>query len=274
MLQARLFVLLAAVLWSSAGTIIKLSSMTGWQLSAGRSGVAALFLWITFRDSRRKPDRTMAWVACAYAATVVLFVTANKLTTAANAIFIQDCAPLFVLLLSPLILGERATRSELLAAPVFTIGVLLFFADKLTPGQMHGNLVALGSGVAFAFCIMGLRRMRDGGGLAASAWGNLIAFAVSLPLALQGPAPTAPDFMVILFLGIFQLGLAYAAFSHGVKHVPAAEASLLVLLEPVLSSVWAWLFAGETPGPFAVLGGAIVLGATVWRTWAAARAHA
>lgn len=265
----RLHLLAAAVLWSTAGVAIKKCSLSGWQVSLGRSFFAALVLFLVFSSARKKPTRPVLLVALAYAATVTLFVIANKLTTAANAIFIQDAAPLYVALLSPWLLKERASRAELLAVPVYALGIGLFFGDKLEAGHGLGNLVALASGVAFAFCIMGLRRVRDDRAVAATAWGNLIAVALSAPFALHGPLPSGGDIGILVFLGVFQLAMAYALFAKGLREVPAVEASLLVLLEPVLSSLWAFLFANETPGPFALAGGAVILAATMWRTIAA-----
>jgi DME family drug/metabolite transporter len=274
MIVSRLYILLAALLWSTAGAAIKLSSLDAWQISAGRSGVAALVFALGFPSARRMPSLRTLWVSAAYAATVVLFVLANKKTTAANAIFIQDCAPLYIMLLSPWVLGEKPQRSELLAAPVFAAGMVLFFVERLGPGAMVGNLLAVASGVAFAFCIMGLRLLRNEGNAPSMMWGNALAFVVSLPFTGQGPSPTAADAGIILFLGVFQLGAAYAAFGRGVRDVPATEASLLVLLEPVLSAVWAAWLAAEIPGPYARLGALVVLLATLWRTVAAARAPA
>lgn len=265
---ARFYLLSAAVLWSTAGAAIKHCSLSGWQIAGGRSLVAALVLFGAFRSARAKPTKPVVLVALAYAATVTLFVLANKLTTAANAIFIQDAAPLYVLLLSPFLLGERASRSELLSVPIYVLGISLFFAEDLEAGHGVGNLIALASGVAFALCIMGLRHVRDDRAASATALGNLIAFLFCLPFSLDGPSPTAPDIGIVLFLGVFQLAMAYTLFAKGLKTVPVVEASLLVLLEPVLSSVWAFLFANETPGPYAIAGGTIVLGATVFRTFA------
>lgn len=268
--RARLLILLAALLWSTAGAVIKLNPGLGaMQLAGGRSLVAGLVLLLLFRDARVRPTRGVLAVALAYAATVVLFVVANKWTTSANAIFLQDTAPLYVLLLSPWLLGERPTRGELLSAPVFLLGLSLFFLDALTPGQRAGNLVALASGVSFALSILGLRKL-GGAGVGAIVWGNLLAAFLTAPWALQGPAPGLPGWGVLLFLGIFQLGLAYAAFSRGVTHVPAVEASLLILLEPVLNPVWTFLLTGERPGPWALVGGAVILAATAWRTVAGA----
>jgi drug/metabolite transporter (DMT)-like permease len=264
-LKSRLLILLAALLWSSGGAAIKLSGLDAWQLAGGRSLIAGLLILALSPEARRRPTRLSFGVALSYVFTVVLFVTATKLTTAANAIFIQDTAPLWVLLLSPWLLKEHPTRGELLSVPVFGIGLGLFFLDQLSPGQMAGNLVALASGVAFGLSILGLRRLGDGGP-AALVLGNLMAAAVTAPLWPFGPAPTLTDLGLVAFLGVFQLGLSYLVFSWGVRGTPAVEASLLVLLEPVLNPVWTFLFAGERPGPWAIVGGAVILAATAWRT--------
>jgi DME family drug/metabolite transporter len=266
MLRSRLLLLAAAALWSTAGAAIKLCGLSGWQIAGGRSLVAGLFLLVVVRETRRRPTLPVLLVSLAYAATVVSFVVATKMTTAANAIFIQDTAPLWVLVLSPWLLAEHPTRGELLAIPVYGVGLGLFFLDELSAGQVAGNVVALGSGVAFALSIVGLRRLRGGDGAAALVWGNLLAAGLALPLWPAGPSPRPLDLALVLYLGIFQLGLAYYCFSRGLERTPAVEASLLILLEPVLNPIWTFLLAGERPGPWAIAGGAVVLAATAWRT--------
>lgn len=273
MIGSRLAILAAAVLWSTGGAAIKLCNLSAWQIAGGRSLVAGLFLLLTLREARRRPDRTTLAVALAYAGTVVLFVLANKLTTSANAIFLQDTAPGWVLLLSPWLLRENPTRGEILSLPVYAIGLALFFLDELSPGQVAGNVVALASGVSFALCIVGLRHAGSRGP-AALLWGNAMGVVITAPLWFSGPAPSALDLGLIAYLGVFQLGLAYLLFARGLAHTPAVEASLLALLEPVLNPIWALLFAGEVPGPWAIAGGAIILAATAWRTlqpWVTAR---
>jgi drug/metabolite transporter (DMT)-like permease len=269
MLRARIEILCAAVLWSTGGAAIKLTGLSGWQVGAGRSVLAAAFLFVAFRSARVRPDRRILAASAAYAGTVILFSVANKLTTSANAIFIQDTAPLWVVLLSPLLLRERPSRAELLSIPVYGAGLALFFLDELSAGQVTGNLVALASGVAFALCILTLRGLGDRG-VAAAAWGNVVAAAVALPLWAAGPVATGRDLLLLAYLGIFQLGSSYALFARGLTQTPAVEASLLVLLEPVLNPIWTFFFTGERPGPWALAGGAIVLGATAVRTAMAA----
>jgi drug/metabolite transporter (DMT)-like permease len=265
MLRSRLLLVAAAVLWSTAGAAIKSIGLEAIQIAGARSLIAAVFLFLAARETRARPDRRVLLVGVAYAITVVLFVVATKLTTAANAIFIQDTAPLWVLLLSPWLLGERPTRGELLAVPIFGVGLGLFFMDELSPGQNLGNLTALASGAAFALSILGLRTLRERGP-AALAWGNVLAAAATLPFWGRGPAATPTDLAILLYLGVFQLGLAYLAFSRGLSGTPAIEASLLILIEPVLNPVWAFLVAGERMGPWAIAGGVVVLLATAWRT--------
>lgn len=264
-MKARLYILAAAALWSTAGAAIKLTRLNGWQLSAGRSIVAALAVAAMVPASRVRPRPFVLAVACANALTVILFVQATKLTTAANAIFLQETAPLWVLLLAPLLLAERPTRGEILSIPVYAAGLALFFVDDLSAGQTAGKLCALGSGLAFGVTIVGLRHLREEGP-GALLWGSVIAAAVTLPMWGTGPAPTATDLALTVFLGVFQLALAYVCFARGLSGVTAVEASLLMLLEPVLNPIWTWLAAGERPGPWALAGGAIVLAATAWRT--------
>jgi DME family drug/metabolite transporter len=267
--KSRLQILAAAVLWSTAGAAIKLASLNAWQIAGGRSLVAAIAVAAMVPGARVRPGWRVLGVALTNAATVILFVVATKLTTAANAIFLQETAPLWVLLLAPLLLGERPGRGELLSVPVYAIGLALFFVDDLSAGQTVGKLCALGAGLAFAVTIVGLRHLREEGP-GALLWGSVIAALVTLPLWGTGPAPTPTDLGLLLFLGVFQLALAYVFFARGLRGVTAVEASLLMLLEPVLSPIWAYLAVGERPGPWALAGGAIVLAATAWRVLAPA----
>lgn len=264
-MQSRLWLLAAALLWSTAGAAMKLCQLSGWQIAGGRSLIAGLFLFLAVRAARRRPTRAVLATAVGYAATVTLFAVANKLTTAANAIFIQSTAPLWVMLLSPRLLGERPSRAELLSIPVYALGLFCFFLDDLSPGQRLGNWVALGAGLAFSTCIIGLRKVADRGP-SALVYGNWISALVTAPLWLLEPAPGAVDLLVLVYLGVFQLGLAYLCFARGVARTPALEASLLVLLEPVLNPIWTFFLAGERPGRWAIVGGSIVLAATLWRT--------
>jgi drug/metabolite transporter, DME family len=269
-------VLAAAVLFSTGGAAIKATSLTGWQVASFRSGIAALALLVFLPRARRLPTVSMGVVGIVYAATLILFVTATKLTTSANAIFLQDTSPLYVLLLSPLLLSERVYRADLLFMVALAAGLSAFFLGHDQPLETAsdpfvGNLLAVASGATWAATIIGLRWLgSQSGGTDATqpalVAGNVIAFAAALPFALPVAGIPASDWVILLYLGIVQIGLAYVCFSIGMAGVPAIEASLLLLLEPVLNPVWSWLVHGEVPNRWSLTGGAIILGATAART--------
>ncbi len=268
--SARLQLVLAALLFSTGGAAIKSSSLTGWQVASFRSGVAALTLLLFVPATRRGWGWRPALVGVAYAATLILFVTANKLTTSANTIFLQATSPVYLLLLGPLFLKEPVRRRDLWVVTAVLTGLLLFFVGTETPvatapDPARGNLLALLSGLCFAVTIAGLRWLSRGAedhGLATVALGNLIAFIWGLPFALPVLAATTADWAVILYLGAIQIGLAYACLTRGLRYVPALEASLLLMVEPVLNPIWSWMVHGERPSHWALLGGALIIGAT------------
>jgi drug/metabolite transporter, DME family len=277
--QARLQLVFAALLFSTGGAAIKASTLSGWQVASFRSGVAAFTLLLLVPATRRGWGWKPALVGATYAATLILFVIANKLTTSANAIFLQATSPLYLLLLGPLFLKEPVRRRDLLVVAAVLAGLVLFFVGNeapvvTAPNPARGNLLALASGVSFAVTIAGLRwlsRRSAGAGLATVALGNLIAFVWGLPFALPVVSATGLDWMVILYLGAIQIGLAYACLTRGLQRVPALEASLLLMVEPVLNPVWAWLVHGERPSHWALLGGALIIGATATQAVVQAR---
>jgi drug/metabolite transporter, DME family len=274
----RLQILAAALLFSTGGAAIKACSLTSWQVASFRSGVAALALLLLLPAARRNWSWRTAAVGVAYASCLILFVHANKLTTAANTIFLQSTAPIYILLLGPWLLKEPVRARDLGFVATLAVGMSLFFVGieppvRTAPAPLQGNLLAVGSGIAWALTVMGLRwtgRAEGGSGnsgsaAAAVAIGNLIALAVGLPMALPVSSSTAVDWAVIVYLGVFQIGLAYAFLSSAIRHVRALDASLLLLAEPVLSPLWAWLVHGEQPGLWSMAGGALILAATTWK---------
>ena len=263
--------LAAAALFSTGGAAIKSCGLSSLQVAGFRSFVAASFLLIALPGARRGFTLRSALVGSAYAATLVLFVAGNKLTTAANTIFLQSTAPVYVLLLGPWLLGERIRRVDVAFMLAVAAGLSLFFvgleAPRVTaPDPARGNLLALASGVTWALTVTGLRWLSASpdkdSGPSAVVLGNVFAFAVCAPWAFPvGPAKPF-DLLLIMYLGVFQVGAAYVLVMRAMRGVGAFEASLLLLLEPVLNPIWAWLVHGERPGPWALLGGACVLAAT------------
>jgi drug/metabolite transporter (DMT)-like permease len=215
-------------------------------------------------------------VAAAYAATLILFVLANRLTTSANAIFLQATAPLYLLLLGPFLLHEPIRRADLFYILAIGAGLGLFFAGRdpvaaTASNPPRGNLLALASGLSYALMLAGLRwHGRRGGqdsGIATVAAGNLIAFAAALPMALPLHSFSARDAAVILYLGAAQIGLAYWCLTRAIRHVPAFEATTMLQVEPAMNPVWTWLIHGERPTLWALAGGAVILAATLLNTW-------
>jgi drug/metabolite transporter (DMT)-like permease len=281
--SGRLGVLAAAALFSTGGAVIKAVHLSGWQVACLRSGIAALALLAMIPESRRVAARlaTRAGlralaVGLVYAVTLILFVQANKRTTAASAIFLQSTAPLYVLALSPWLLRERVRRSDLALMAAMAAGLALFFlgldtASATAPDPLGGNVMAAAAGLSWALTVIGLRWLGrgDGGGAAAGAavLGNAVTFAACLPFALPLAGAAPADWAGVVFLGVVQVGLAYVFLTRAMARVPAFEASLLLLLEPVLNPVWAWLAHGERPGAWSLAGGALILGATAAKTW-------
>ncbi|MGD0015527.1 MAG: DMT family transporter, partial [Bryobacteraceae bacterium] len=272
----RLLVLAAALLFSTGGAAIKATLFGPWQVAGFRSAVATLSVFALVAGARRGWSWRVLPAAAAYASTLILFVMATKLTTAANAIFLQSTAPVYVLLAGPLLLGERVRRSDLAFAAVVAFGLALFFVSRegavaTAPDPLRGNVCALLSGVAWAATLIALRWLgkRSGGegALATIVAGNALAFAVCLPMALPVTSARATDLLVIAYLGLFQIGLAYYCLTRAIRHVPAFETSTLLLAEPVLNPVWAWLIHGERPAAWALAGGAVILSATALHTW-------
>jgi DME family drug/metabolite transporter len=273
-LRFRLGVLGAAALFSTGGAAIKACSLTGWQVASFRSGVAALFLALVIPKSRRGWSWRTALVGVAYAVTMILFVLGNKLTTAANTIFLQSTAPLYILVAAPFLLKEKIRKTDLIMMAAIACGLGLFFIDlepasASAPNPFLGNLCGAGAGISYALTLMGLRWLerRDEGGLSAVVVGNLLACLLALPLVFPLAGAGALDWSMIGYLGVIQIGLAYVLLTYGLKKVPAFEASLIILLEPTLNPVWAWLFQDEVPGGLALVGGAIILLSTIAKQW-------
>jgi drug/metabolite transporter (DMT)-like permease len=267
-------VLGAALLFSTGGAAIKACSLSGVQVACFRSAVAGVALLLLLPDARRRWERDTIVVGAAFAGTMILFVLATKLTTAAAAIFLQSAAPLYLLLIGPRWLGEPVRRVDVVTMAAIAVGLAVFATGTpppvvTAPDPALGNLLGAASGVTWALTVAGLRRTARGRDTASGSVlvaGNALACLACLPWALPVAGARAADWAIVGGLGLFQLALAYRLLAAGMARVPALEAALLVLVEPVLNPVWTWLVHGEAPGARALAGGAIVLLATVART--------
>lgn len=201
-----------------------------------------------------------------YAGVLVFFVMATKLTTAANAIFLQYTAPIYVLILEPLLLKTKFERVNLITIVFCFIGMALFFVGKLSPGDIEGNSFALVSGLCLTGMFLGMRKSGEEFKWSTIFYGNLFVALVTAFSMFEITALSSSDLLMVGYLGIFQIGIAYVIFSYGINKVEAIEASLLAMIEPVLNPVWVLIGYGETPSSFAIAGGVIIVAAIALRT--------
>jgi drug/metabolite transporter (DMT)-like permease len=262
--RAILAMLLAAVLWSLGGILIKWVQWNPMAISGMRSAIAALFLLVVLRRPRFTWSPAQLGCAVAYAGTVILFVVANKWTTAANAILLQYTGPIWVALFGGWFLGERATWIDWAAIALVIGGMSLFFLESLGGGGLSGDIVAVLSGVCFGSLALFMRKQRGGSPVESIILGNALAALAGLPFMFDA-LPDASSWGGLLLLGIVQLGVPYWLYSVAIHHITALEAILIPVIEPLLNPLWVLLLLGEAPGPLALVGGAVVLGAVTGR---------
>ena len=269
--RAILFLLLAALLWSTGGFFIKWVEWNPMAISGGRSAISALVIAIAFRH-----DLKLTWSplqlagAFAYALTVTFFVIANKMTTAANAILLQYTAPIHVALLSTWLLQEHPTRRDWLTIFAVLGGMLLFFFEKMSPGNLIGNLCALFTGLTFALFIVLLRKQRDASPAGSVFLGNVLTALAGLPFMFDS-LPSPAGWAGLIFLGVFQLGLAYVLYTLAISHVTAMEAVLITLIEPILNPFWVFVLMGEIPAWTSLAGGLVIISSVTARQLAGVR---
>ena len=277
-----LMVLGAALLWSTGGLFIKWNDLSAFELSFGRSLLAAVTVMLLTRREGFRLNFVTGVAAVLYAALLLLFVVATKLTTAANAIFLQYTAPVYILLLEPVVFKEKYRAQDFVTVACCLAGMSLFFVGKLRPQDVQGNLAALASGLCFALFFLLLRhpRAREVNRASSVIYGSWLLTAVTLvalvalPERTRGGAElTARNAAVMAYLGVVQIGVAYALLTAGVaRGVKSLDAGIIGYVEPVLNPVWVFLVLGERPSQWALLGGAIIVAAVAAHTlWEARR---
>lgn len=269
--KAILYLTIAAILWSTSGLFVKILDWQPVSILAGRSLFASIIFLFYLR---RLPTQFGLWQLLAagmFILTQFLFITSTKLTTAANAIFLQYTMPIYVVLLAYWFLGEKPSRTDWLAMLVIFVGLTLFFGDELSTEGLYGNLLAILSGVTGALMMVSFRAQKNGN----PAESNLIAFLFTATLGfpfIMKETWTLNSWLILAFLGIVQIGFAFIFFTKGIKHIPALEANLIGMLEPVLNPIWVFFFYGESMGRFALVGGLIVLSGVILSAVGSARA--
>ncbi|MGK0349396.1 MAG: drug/metabolite transporter (DMT)-like permease [Planctomycetota bacterium] len=265
-------ILVAGALFATGGALIKSCEFPSAQSAGIRALVAAITIFALMPEARVRPTRRVLVLIPAYFAATFFFVLANTMTTAASTIFLAATAPLWVMVLGPLVTGERAKRRDFVIFVGIAIGMTLCFlaptdAIATAPNPVLGNALALCVGIGFALLLLGMRRFAREGedvGAAVVAWGSLATGAFSLalmPVINQAlVVGTANDWLVMAALGVFQVGLAYVLLTRALPHVPAVRASLILMIEPALNPVFAYAAHGEEPHAYTIFGGALIIG--------------
>jgi drug/metabolite transporter, DME family len=264
--KGLLYVFIAALLWSSGGLFIKLISLSAMQLSFFRCSIAAITFALIFRKRILLFNKLSIINSLFYAVVLITFVIATKTTTAANAIFLQATAPIYVLIFEPLLNKTRYERINIITVGVCILGMILFFVGKLEPGHLEGNFVALISGITFAALFLGMKQNDQQYQQSSIFWGNILVALICIPFLFSMEAISISDLWMVSFLGVFQIAFAYAFFASGLKRILAVEASIISMVEPVFNPVWVFLGYGEVPTLTAIIGGLIILGAIVVRS--------
>lgn len=254
---AILLLVITSLLWSSGGLLIKSVNTNPLAIAGVRSGIAAIVILVALRKPKFNWSFPQIAAALSYTGTVILFVVANKMTTAANAILLQFTAPIYVALLGAWLLKEKTKLFDWITIVVVFGGMFLFFFDELSTKGLIGNLVAIGSGVTFAMFTIFMRMQKDGSPMESVLLGNIFASVIGLPF-LYKATPDAKGWTCLIILGIFQLGISYVLYSKSIKHLTALETILISGIEPVLNPIWVFLLIGEVPGHLALIGGGIV----------------
>lgn len=255
-------ILTCSALWSIAGIFIKLIPWNSFVIAGIRSLIAGAvaYTYMRIKKLRFAVNRRTVAAGASLWLTMTFFVTANKLTTAANAIVLQFTAPVFIMLISGAFLGKKFARADIITVIVTLAGISLFFFDQLGGGKLFGNIIGLLSGVTFACYYISLGASPEHERISAVVLGDLMAFAAGIPFIFTtAPEVSGSSVLCILILGVFQLGIPYVLLAKGSEYCPPLACSLLGALEPLLNPVWVFIFDGEAPGVFALIGGAIVI---------------
>lgn len=260
--KAIILLVITAVLWSTSGVFIKALDWQPLSILAGRGLFTSLVFLLYMR---RLPKQITHWTLLAAGgslATQFLFVTSTKLTTAANSIFLQYTAPVYVVVLGYWLLREKPTRNDWIGMGIIFLGMTLFFGDQLSPDGFYGNVLAVLSGVTSAIMIVSFRAQKSSSPEDSVLIASMVIALIGAPSVFR-ETWTVTSWLTVAYLGIFQIGLAFILFTWSIKHIPALEANLIGTLEPILNPVWVFVFLGERMGAFALLGGLVVLAGVI-----------
>jgi len=248
-----------AFLWSTGGIFIKLVSLNPLAIAGARSFIASIVLWCFLKKPKFTFSFPQVAAGVANAITMLLFVASNKLTTSANAILLQYTAPVFAAFLGWLIISEKPRKENWIALVCIAFGMVLFFFDKLGGFHLFGDTLSIISGITFALTSVFLRMQKEGSPLESLLLAHMITAVVGLPFLLTGPMPAVQEILALSALGLFQVGASSILFAYAIKRISAVETMLTAVIEPILNPVWVFIFVGELPGMWCLIGGSIII---------------
>ena len=259
----ELQMLACAVMWSISGIIIKYIDWSPLAIAGGRSLVSAVVVVVFMVASKMKPiiNKQVIWAGVSLFGCVTCFVTANKMTTAANAIVLQYIAPAFVLIISAVFLKHKLKKIEIAVVASTFLGIILFFVDEIDFDGMMGNFIAICSGLFMAIMFVFNGKLNLDARMTGILVAHLLTATIGLPIgfATYETVIIQQDIMLILLLGVVQLGIPYVLYALAASKISPLSCSLIGMIEPLLNPIWVAIFYGEMPGLFAVLGGVIVI---------------
>ena len=269
--RAILAMVLCAVLWSTGGIFIKLIPWHPLVIAGFRSLIAAGVFFIYMRYMKTSFVINKYSVLCGFflSGTFIFFISSNKLTTSANAIALQYTAPIFILILSTIIFKQKFRLGDILAVSITTLGISLFFLDKLSGGYLLGNILAIMAGLFFASMFISTGRADENARMSGILLGHLFTALVGIPFIFFNPTPVnTTSLLCILALGIFQLGIPYVLYGIAIRQCSPLACSLICAIEPLLNPFWVFIFVGEIPGFYSLIGCAVVISSVVgWCIW-------
>ena len=263
--KAIILLLFAGAMWSLGGLLIKSIPWPPLAISGMRGGIAAIVIYIYSRNDKITITKDKIIAACFYTLVVTLFVMANKLTTAGNAILLQYTAPVYVALFGYMFLGERSNFVDWATIMILLLGLALFFFDDLSFDGYLGNVLAILSGMSFAGLTLLLRKQKDDSPSDSILLGNMLTLVIGLPVIVGGTEFDLNSIILILLLGVLQLGIPYILYTTAIKHVTALDAIIFPIIEPILNPILVFIVLGETLGAWSVFGGALVLSGVIFR---------
>lgn len=282
--KGLIYISFTAFLWSSSGFFIKYLTINAFQISFFRSVIAGLTILILMLLRGQKPklerDAKSILAACFFAGILIFFVIATKMTTAANAIFLQFTAPIYLLFLEPLFLKTKFEKKNLITLIICIFGMILFFFGRLEIGNIYGNLIAIVSGICFAFFSLLIKwkkqelqtqtaasEGKSSSSINAVIMGNFLVAVIAFFIIYPNFHLDTIQAVSLLYMGVFQIGISYMIFNEGIKYVSATESMIIAMLEAIFNPVWVFIGIGEQPSVYAIAGGVIIMGAILWRSF-------